>query len=68
MQYNCEKYLTELKGRLQSAHEIARQKLVSSKEEIEECYDKDAEAFDVKLGQKVLLFELTVHRGRSKKL
>jgi hypothetical protein len=32
MKYNYENCLTELKGRLQSAHEVARQKLISSKE------------------------------------
>ena len=68
VQYNYENYLTELKGRLQSTHEVARQKLIPSKERSKEYYDKDSETFEFQVGQKVLLFDETVRRGRSKKL
>ena len=68
VQYNYEDYLTELKGRLQSVHEIARQKLLSGKVKSKEYYDKDAENVEVRTGQKVLLFDETVQRGRSKNL
>jgi hypothetical protein len=68
VQYNYENYLTELSGRLQSAHEVARQKLISSKEKSKECYDKNSEPFEIQIRQKVLLFDETVRRGRSKKL
>jgi hypothetical protein len=68
VQYNYENYLTELKGRLQSAHEFARTKLISSKERSKEYYDKSSEKFEVQIGQCVLLFDETVRRGRSKKL
>jgi hypothetical protein len=65
-QYNYEDYLTELRGRLQSSHEVARQKLVSGKLISKEYY-KDSEIVEVKAGQKILLLE-TVRKGRSKKL
>ena len=60
--------MTELRGRLQSAHESARQKLISSKEKSNEYYDKGSELFEFQIGQRVLLFDETVRRGRSKKL
>ena len=68
VQYNYENYLAELRGRLQSIHEVARQKLILSKERSKEYYDKDSEMFEIQTGQKVLLFDETIRRGRSKKL
>jgi len=68
VQYNYENYVTELKGRLQSSHEVARQKLLTSKERSKVYYDKDSELPDIQVGQKVLIFDETVRRGRSKKL
>jgi hypothetical protein len=47
MQYNYEGYLVELKKRLQSSHEVARQKLLSSKEKSKEYCDKGSETFEV---------------------
>jgi hypothetical protein len=43
VQYNYENYLAELRGRTQSTHEVARQKLISSKERSKEYYDKDSD-------------------------
>ena len=68
VQYNYDSYLAELKGRLQSTHKVARQKLITSKEKSKEYYDKESETFDFQVGQKVLLYDETVRRGRSKKL
>ena len=68
VKYNYEDYLTELKGRLQSAYEIARQKLLSGNVKSKEYFDKDAVTVEVRTGQKVLLFDETVRRGRSQKL
>jgi hypothetical protein len=68
VQYNYENYLTELRRRLQLAHEVARQKLISRKEKSKEYYDKRSETFEIQIGQKVMLFDETVCRGRSKKL
>jgi len=67
VQYNYENSLTDLRGRLQSAREVDRQKLKSSKEKSKEYY-KGSEPFEFQTGQKVLLFDETVQRGRSKKL
>ena len=53
---------------MQSAHEVARQTLISSKEKSKEYYDKGSEPFEFQIGQRVLLFDETVRRGRSKKL
>jgi len=66
IQYNYGDYLVELRGRLQSAHEVARRKLILSKERSKEHYDKNSEIFEIQTGQKVLLFNETVRRGRSK--
>jgi hypothetical protein len=55
-----------LKGRLQSAHEVARTMLVSSKERSKEYYSKSSEKFEIPVGQCVLLFDETVRSGRSK--
>jgi hypothetical protein len=68
VQYNYDNYLTELKGRLQSAHEVARQRLLIKKERSKEYYDRNANSFDIQAGQNVLLYDETVRRGRSKKL
>ena len=53
-QYNYENYLTELRRRLQSAHEVARRKLISSKQKNKEYYHKGSENFEIETGQKTL--------------
>ena len=67
-QYNYDSCLAELRGRLQSAHEVARQKLITNKEKSKAYYDKDIEECEIQVGQNVLLLDETVRRGRSKKL
>jgi len=67
VQYNYEDYLTELKGTLESAYEVARQKLISEKEKSKEYYDRDFEKSEIQVLQRILLFDETVRRGRSKK-
>jgi hypothetical protein len=47
----------ELKGRLQSSYEVARQKLLASKERSKAYYDKDSETLDIRVGQKILIFD-----------
>jgi hypothetical protein len=68
VQYNYENYLTELRRRLQSAHEVASKNLISSNEKSKEYYNKGSETFEIQIGQKVLFFDETVRSGRSKKL
>jgi predicted transcriptional regulator len=66
VQYNCGDYLAELRGRLQSTHEVARQKLISSKERSMEYYDKNSETMEIQTDQKVSLFDESVRRGGPK--
>jgi hypothetical protein len=68
VQYNYEDLLTELKLRLQTSHEVARERLISHKEKSKEYYDKGTRETTLKVGDKVLLYDETVRRGRSKKL
>ena len=67
-QYNYDSYLAALRGRLQSALEVARQKLISNKEKSKAYYEKDTEEREIQVGQSVLLFDENLRRGRSKKL
>ena len=68
IQYNYDDYVMELKGRLQSSHEIARQRLLSGKERSKEYYDKGSEIPTIQVWQKELIFDKTVRRWRSKKI
>jgi hypothetical protein len=67
-QYNHYDYVTELKSRLQAARQMARESLVSSKTRSKDYYDKKAESQNLSVGDKALLCDETVRRGRSKKL
>jgi len=66
--YNYDDYVSELKGRLQSAHAIARKTLLQSKERSKVDYDKKVVHITPHVGDKVLLFDESVRRGRSRKL
>ena len=66
--YNYEDYVSELRGRLQSAHAIARENLLQSKERSKVDYDKKTVHIAPHVGDKVLLFDENVRRGRSRKL
>ena len=66
--YNYDDYMSELKNRLQTAHKQAHQRLIKSKEKSKEYYDQNAEQSKFKIGDKVLLFDETARRGRSRKL
>jgi hypothetical protein len=67
-QYNYEDYVTELKARLQTAHQVARKRLIMHKQKSKEYYDKGKQETKLRVGGKVLLYDETVRRGRSKKL
>ena len=67
-QYNYDDFLVELKNRLQTAHHTAREKLIQAKHKSKEYYDRHTEEPSIKVGDKVLLFDETVRRGRSRKL
>jgi hypothetical protein len=68
VQYNYDDFVTELKGRLQTAHGVARENLINSKMKSKEQYDKHSISPSVRVGDKVLLYDETVRRGRSRKL
>jgi hypothetical protein len=60
IQYNFDDFLAELKGRLQTAHQVARERLISRKEKSKEYYDKNTKENTLKVGDKVLLYDETV--------
>jgi hypothetical protein len=53
---------------MQSAHEIARERLIESKTKSRAHYDEGTGEVMFKVGDKVLLFDESVRRGRPKKL
>jgi hypothetical protein len=57
-----------LRGRLQSAHEIATENLLKSKARSKVDYDKKAVYIAPQVGDKVLLYDESVRRGWSRKL
>jgi transposase InsO family protein len=67
-QYNYDDYVTELKNRLQTAHQVAKENLLSSKARSKEHFDRETERLELQVGDRVLLYDETVRRGRSKKL
>jgi hypothetical protein len=67
-QYNYDDYLIELKSRLQTAHDVAKQRLIGAKQKSKERFDTKVNEIKLNVGDKVLLYDETVRRGRSKKL
>jgi hypothetical protein len=67
-QYNYNDYVTELRRKLQMAHQIAKENLLEGKAKSKDHYDKGTESLELCVGDKVLLYDETVRRGRSKKL
>jgi len=66
LQYYYDDYASELKGRLQTVHQRAHKNLVEGKSK--KHYDKTAGPTKPQAGDKVVLFNETVRRGRSRKL
>ena len=66
--YNYDNYAAELKGRLQTAHQQARKSLMESKVKSKEYFDRTTVPSKFRVGDKVLMFDETVRRGRSRKL
>ena len=66
--YNYDDYVSELRGRLQSAHAIARESLLHSKARSKLDFHKRTVPIALQVGDKVLLFDESVRRGRSRKL
>jgi hypothetical protein len=68
LQYNYDDYISELKSRLQTEHQQAHRNLIASKGKSKEHCDKKVREMNWQVGDKVLLFDGTVCRGRSRKL
>jgi hypothetical protein len=67
-QYNYDDYVGELRSRLQTTHQQAHKNLIVNKGKCKQNYDKTARALKLQVGDKALLFDETVRRGRSRKL
>jgi hypothetical protein len=55
-------------GRLQTAHDVAKQNLIAGKVRSKDYYDKGTEVKKIEVGHKVLLYDETARRGRSRKM
>jgi hypothetical protein len=62
------KQRSELKGRLQTSHQIARESLILGKKRGTEHDEKKMEEIKLCVRDKVLLYDKTVRMGRSKNL
>jgi hypothetical protein len=60
--------VSELKRRMQTVYHNAHWHLIVRKGKSKEHYDKTSGEVKLQVGDKVLLFDETVHRGRSRKL
>jgi len=67
-QYTYDNYIRELQSRLKSSYEMARNNLKSQKERSKECHDKLVNTPLFSIGDKVLLHEEKIWRGKSAKL
>lgn len=66
--YNFEDYMQELKEKLGKTNQIVKEKLIKGKVRAKVDYDKKTKEVDFRKGDKVLLFDEALRRGRSKKL
>jgi hypothetical protein len=65
---NYDSYVQELQARLQSCFDTVRSNLQAKKEKSKEYYDKNTNVSLFVVGEKVLLHDEKVRRGRSAKL
>jgi len=66
--YNYDDYAQELKERLRATNQLAREHVKDEKIKAKLQYDKNTKEISFKVGDKVLVFDETLRRGRSKKL
>ena len=66
--YSYDDYAQELKEKIRAANQIARENLKEEKTKTKEYYDRKTKETTFKVGDKVLLHDETLRRGRSKKL
>lgn len=68
VQYTYDNYIRELQSRLQSSYQTARINLKSQKERSKEYHDRNVNMPLFSVGDKVLLHDEKIRRGRSAKL
>ncbi|KAM0737154.1 Retrovirus-related Pol polyprotein from transposon 412 [Formica fusca] len=66
--YTYDDYAQELKEKLRASQQIAKKHIKNEKIKTKENYDKKTKEIKLKVGEKALLYDETVRRGRSKKL
>jgi len=66
--YNYDDYAQELKERLRAITQLARENIKEEKAKAKQQYDKKAGQIAFKAVDKVLVYDETLRRGRSKKL
>jgi hypothetical protein len=66
--YTYDNYIKELQSRLQSSYELAKSSLIAKKERSKEQHDKTVNIPLFSVGDKVLLHDERIRRGRSLKL
>lgn len=66
--YTYDDYAKELREKLRATNQVAKSKIKEDKQKAKEYYDKSSKLIKYKIGDKVLLHDETVRRGRSKKL
>ncbi|KAM0731592.1 Retrovirus-related Pol polyprotein from transposon 412 [Formica fusca] len=66
--YTYDDYAQELKEKLRASQQVAKEHLKNEKIKTKENYDKKTKEIKLKVGEKILLYDETVRRGRSKKL
>jgi hypothetical protein len=66
--YSYEDYAKELRERIRAANQIARENTKDEKAKSKLQFDKKSKKATFKVGDKVLLYDETIRRGRSKKL
>jgi hypothetical protein len=67
-QCNYDDYFSELRSPLLTVHHHAHRNLIASKSKNKGHYDKTPGKMNLQVGDKFLLFDETVRRGRSRKL
>jgi hypothetical protein len=67
-QYTYDNYIKELQSRLQSSYQLAQNNLKSQKERSKEYHDRNVNTPLFSVGDKVLLHDEKIRRGRSAKL
>lgn len=66
--YTLNDYVNEVKKRLRVTHQVARENIKEEREKSKRYYDRKTNPQKFQIGDKVLLHDETVRRGRSKKL